>query len=84
MPPPPAAALSAIGQPYCSPSSITRAGSSTRSVVPGTIGTPAASMISRARIFEPIASIASGGGPIQAMPSAAQRRANDAFSARKP
>ena len=34
---------------------------STGSVVPGTIGTPASRMISRARVFEPIASIALGG-----------------------
>ena len=38
----------------------------------------------RAPIFEPIASIASGGGPIQTMPAASQARAKPAFSARKP
>ena len=74
----------AIGQPYCSPSSTTRAASSMRSVVPGTIGTPAAAIRRRAPIFEPIASIASGGGPIQTSPAAATARAKSAFSARKP
>ena len=54
------------------------------SVVPGTIGTPAARMRSRAAIFEPIASIASGGGPIQTSPASATWRAKSAFSARKP
>ena len=38
-------------------------------MVPGTIGTPAARIRSRAAIFEPMASIASGGGPIQASPA---------------
>jgi hypothetical protein len=41
-------------------------------------------MRSRAAIFEPIASIASGGGPIQTMPASAQARAKAAFSARNP
>ncbi len=54
------------------------------SVAPGTIGTPASAMISRALVFEPIASIASGGGPIKMIPASAQARANSAFSARKP
>ena len=53
-------------------------------VVPGTTGTPAARMRSRAAIFEPIASIASGGGPIQTSPASSTRRANSAFSARNP
>ena len=53
-------------------------------MVPGTIGTPAASMRCRAPIFDPIASIAAGGGPIQTSPASAQARANAAFSARKP
>jgi hypothetical protein len=45
---------------------------------------PAARIRSRAAIFEAIASIASGGGPIQAIPVSATSRAKDAFSARKP
>ena len=57
---------------------------STGSVVPGTIGTPAPLMSSRARVFEPIASIASGGGPMKTIPASSQARAKAAFSARKP
>jgi hypothetical protein len=48
------------------------------------IGTPAARMRSRAVVFEPIASIASGDGPIQVSPASATCRAKAAFSARKP
>ena len=56
----------------------------TGSVVPGTIGTPAERISSRAAVFEPIASIASGGGPIQTSPACSTARAKAAFSARKP
>ena len=56
----------------------------TRSVVPGTTGTPAAAIRRRDSILEPIASIAAAGGPIQTMPASSQARANPAFSARKP
>ena len=68
------------------PSAIGRAAatSATGSVTPGTIGTPAASISARARTLEPMASMASGGGPIQTMPASASARANPAFSARKP
>ena len=58
--------------------------SSTGSVVPGTIGTPAACISSRARVLEPIASIALAGGPMKTIPASSQARAKAAFSARKP
>ena len=58
--------------------------SSTGSVSPGTIGTPALSMILRASVFEPIASIALGGGPIQVIFAFSTAFAKGAFSARKP
>jgi hypothetical protein len=48
------------------------------------IGTPAARIRSLASILEPMASIASGGGPIQTSPWSMQARAKPAFSARKP
>ncbi len=48
------------------------------------IGTPASRIRRRASVFDPIASIASGGGPIQVSPAASTARANRAFSARKP
>ena len=57
---------------------------STGSVVPGTIGTPAFSISSRAAVFEPIASMAEAGGPMNAMSASSHALANAAFSARKP
>ena len=57
---------------------------STGSVVPGTIGTTASCISSRARVFEPMASMASGGGPTNTIPASSQARAKPAFSARKP
>ena len=47
--------------------------SSTGSVVPGTIGTPAAFISSRALVFEPIASMALAGGPMNVMPASSSR-----------
>ena len=38
----------------------------------------------RARVLEPIASIADAGGPMKVTPAASRRRAKAAFSARKP
>ena len=84
LPPPPAAALISSGYPSSSPSASSSSSEPTGSVVPGMIGTPAACIAWRARVFEPISSIASGGGPIQTSPAASTARANAAFSARKP
>ena len=67
-----------------SPSAATSSADPTGSVVPGMIGTPASCMAWRARVFEPISSIAAGGGPIQTSPAASTARANAAFSARNP
>ena len=53
-------------------------------MVPGTIGTPAPFISSRARVFEPIASIAEAGGPMKVMPFSSSAVAKAAFSARKP
>jgi hypothetical protein len=58
--------------------------SATGSVSPGTIGTPAFCMIWRASVFEPIASIAFGGGPIHVSFAFSTAVANGAFSARNP
>ena len=57
---------------------------STGSVVPGTIGTPAFFISSRARVLEPIASIALAGGPMNVIPFSSSALAKPAFSARKP
>ncbi len=51
---------------------------------PGSTGTPAAAMSSFAAVFDPIASMASGGGPTKVRPAAAQARAKPAFSERNP
>ena len=56
----------------------------TAAVVPGTIGTPASAISSRARVFEPIASIALAGGPMNVIPASSEACANLAFSARNP
>jgi hypothetical protein len=48
------------------------------------IGTPASCIAVRAAVFDPISSIAAGGGPIQTSPASSTARANPAFSARKP
>ena len=48
------------------------------------IGMPASFISSRARVFEPIASIASAGGPMKTKPASSHARANAAFSARNP
>ena len=53
-------------------------------MVPGTIGTPAPFISSRARVFEPIASIADAGGPMNVIPFSSSAVAKAAFSARKP
>src|SRR6267143_6810503 len=44
------------------------------SLSPGTTGTPASVALRRARVFSPISSIASGGGPMNVMPALAQAR----------
>ena len=83
LPPPPALALIMTGGPV---SRIQRAISSSlsRSVVPGTIGTPAFCIVWRAVTLSPIARITSPDGPMKTMPSSRQRSEKAPFSARKP
>ena len=70
LPPPPPAAFTATGKPICSEAIFSASSASaTGSVVPGTIGTPAACISSRARVLEPIASIALAGGPMNTTPA---------------
>ena len=52
--------------------------------LPGMIGIASDWARSRARVLSPNSSRVSGRGPMKARPSARQRRANAAFSARKP
>ncbi len=84
LPPPPAAALIATGYPISAAIRAASSALSTGSVTPGTIGTPAAAITCRALVFDAMASIASGGGPMKVTPAAAQARANPEFSARNP
>jgi hypothetical protein len=64
--------------------SIASRSSETGPGVPGTIGTPAAAIADRAALLLPIVSIASGEGPMNAMPTWAQISAKEEFSARNP
>ena len=56
----------------------------TGSVVPGTMGTPALAISSRARVLDPMASIADAGGPMNVIPCSSSAAAKAAFSARNP
>ncbi len=84
MPPPPPAVLKATGKPM--PRAVASASSAEVSGViePGTTGTPASSIRRRAVVLTPIASIASGGGPMKTRPARAHARAKPACSAKKP
>jgi hypothetical protein len=83
-PPPPAVALIMIGKPAVRANAAISSKDLTASVNPGTTGTPAASIRCRLSVFDPMASIDSGDGPMNVMPSSRQARAKVAFSARKP
>ena len=83
-PPPPNAALIAIGSPYCCANASTSATPLTGPSVPGAIGAPTAAAIRRAATLSPSASIAAGGGPIQISPASMTACAKEAFSARNP
>ena len=68
-PPPPNAALIAIGRPYSRAKSATSSGPLTGPSVPGASGAPTRLAISRARTLSPSATMAAGGGPIQVSPA---------------
>ena len=85
LPPPPADGLEQHRDSRSArASAATSSASSAAAAMPGTTGTPACVISSRARTLSPIASIASGGGPMKTMPASRQARANAAFSDRKP
>ena len=73
-----------IGKPELFANSEISSNDSTGLVRPGTTGTPAACIRCRDSVFDPIASIDSGDGPMNVIPASRQARANAAFSARKP
>ena len=77
-PPPPADALTSSGKPIAATSS------TPSTLESGSTGTPAARISALASIFEPIAAIAAGGGPIHVSPASTTAWANAADSARKP
>ncbi len=83
-PPPPNAALMAIGSPYSVAKATTASASATGSAVPGTSGAPTFWAMCRAWTLSPRASMAAGGGPIQIRPASITAAAKAAFSARKP
>jgi hypothetical protein len=70
--------LTSIGNPIAAGSSAPSTDES------ASTGTPASRIIALARIFEPIASIAAGDGPIHVRPASITAWANGADSARKP
>jgi hypothetical protein len=74
-PPPPADAFTSTGRSV----SVIAAGSSSVST-----GTPAPAISRLASIFEPIASMAAGGGPTHVSPASSTARAKAAFSDRNP
>ena len=84
LPPPPAAAFSMTGKPIFTAAETTSSSLSIVPCEPGTTGTPAAIMRLRASTLSPIASIASGDGPMNTRPASAQARAKCARSERKP
>ena len=73
-----------IGKPASRANASISSNDLTASVSPGTTGTPAACIRCRDSVFDPIASIDSGDGPMKMMPASRQARAKLAFSARKP
>ena len=83
-PPPPNAALIAIGIPCSSAKATTSSASFTGSLVPGTSGAPTLVAMCRACTLSPRAMIASGEGPIQVRPASSTACAKSAFSERKP
>ena len=74
-PPPPAEAFTSAGTPISANDS---------TVLSGSTGTPEVRIKRFASIFEPIAAIALGGGPIHVNPASTTDWANAAFSLRNP
>jgi hypothetical protein len=83
-PPPPKAALIAIGRPCSRAKSATSSGPLTGPSVPGVSGAPTRLAISRAFTLSPSATMAAGGGPIQIRSWSITACAKAAFSARNP
>ncbi len=84
MPPPPAAAFRRSGKPFSRPKVAISAADAAGVVMPGTTGTPAASIRWRDSVLLPIAPIENGLGPTHVRPASITAWANAAFSERKP
>ena len=83
LPPPPAVALSRIGNPISS-AAARAAETFVAPSVPGTVGTSAARMACFAEILSPIDAITSAGGPTNTRSLSTHASTNAGFSARKP
>ncbi len=83
-PPPPNAALIAIGTPYSLANATTSSASFTGSGVPGTSGALARAAMWRAVTLSPRSRIDCGLGPIQISPASITACAKSAFSERNP
>ena len=82
LPPPPDAALSITGKPIFVAAAVASSVVSQRA--PGTMGTPAADILSRAAVLLPIARIALAGGPMKTIPARSHASGSAGFSLRKP
>ncbi len=84
LPPPPAAAFSNTGNPTARAAAAMEVGDWSDGVSPGTTGTPAAIIVARAAVLDPMLLITAAGGPTNVKPACAQASANSARSDRKP
>ena len=83
-PPPPAEALTIMGNPTCRAHSSASPSDAMTPSEPGRIGTPAFLIAARAFSFSPMSRVISGGGPMNLMPQVSHTSAKLAFSASRP
>ena len=83
-PPPPAEAFINTGNPISCAAFLASSNVATLPLEPGTTGTPASIIKARAADLLPILSMTSPSGPINVIPQVFTKRANVAFSDRKP
>ena len=82
MPPPPLAALSMTGKPIFVAAAVASSLVSHRA--PGTMGTPAADILSRAAVLLPMARMALAGGPMKTTPAFSHASGSAGFSLKNP
>lgn len=83
-PPPPAVALIITGKPTCLATSTASVSFLINPSEPGTVGTPAAFIVSRAVDLSPITRMCSERGPMNSIPWSAQMSTKVAFSDKNP